>query len=78
MDVLDSRGMNKIKVRGRTFAKNLRTLRLARGMTQEGLAKHVGVTRQAIALMEAGGGVSLERVFCLADALGTRIEELVR
>ncbi len=47
------------------------------GMTQEELAKQVGVTRQTIIALEAGGYVpSLTLAFRIARAFGRPLEEV--
>ncbi|NQY89923.1 MAG: helix-turn-helix transcriptional regulator [Colwellia sp.] len=46
-------------------------------MTQQALAKKLGVTRQTIAAIESGKySPSLEVAFCLADIFATPIDEL--
>lgn len=46
-------------------------------MTQQELAKVLGVTRQTIAAIEAGKySPSLEVAFCLADVFSTSLDEL--
>jgi transcriptional regulator with XRE-family HTH domain len=51
--------------------KNIRTLRLAAGITQEKLAKAVGVSYQQLQKLETGSNrVTAGRLVQLADALG--------
>lgn len=55
----------------------LRLARLARGRSQRDLAEAAGVTRQAVALIEAGSSEpSLRVALALAAALGTSVEAL--
>jgi len=55
----------------------LRLARLARGRSQRELAEAAGVTRQAVALIEAGTSEpSLRVALALASALGTSVEAL--
>ena len=57
---------------------NIRTLRFHNGeMTQQALAKEVGVTRQTILAMEKDKySPSLELAFRIAHAFGVRLEEV--
>jgi molybdate-binding protein/DNA-binding XRE family transcriptional regulator len=56
---------------------NLRSLRIACGLSQAELAARVGVTRQSINSIEAGKYVpGTESALRLADALGCRVEEI--
>ena len=60
------------------LAKNIERLRTQRKMTQEELAKRVGVSQPAIAQYEAGTAVpKLYVTIKLADALNTTIDDLV-
>ena len=61
-----------------SIATHLRRLRFLSGeMTQEALARSVGVTRQTIIALEAGRyAPSLELAMRLADAFGTRVEDV--
>lgn len=60
------------------LANNLKRLRAERQMTQEELAKRVGVSQPAIARFEAGMAVpKLYVTIKLADALGVKIDDLV-
>ena len=60
------------------LAQNLERLRTERQLTQEELAKRVGVSQPAIAQYEAG--TATPRLFVtirLANALSTTVEELI-
>jgi transcriptional regulator with XRE-family HTH domain len=60
------------------FAKNLERLRTERQMTQEELAKRVGVSQPAIAQYEAGTATPrLYVTLRLASALATTVEALI-
>lgn len=60
------------------LAKNLERIRTERQMTQEELAKRVGVSQPAIAQYESGVAVpKLYVTIKLADALGVKIDDLV-
>ncbi len=60
------------------FARRLRALRLAAGLTQQQLAGQAGMHRSAIAKSEAGDRVvPVGEAFRLAGALGTSVRELV-
>lgn len=60
------------------FAENLATYRMQRKLSQEELAKRVGVSQPAIAQYEAGTAVpKLYVTIKLADALGVKIDDLV-
>ena len=60
------------------LAKNLERLRTERKMTQEELAKRVGVSQPAIAQYEAGTATPrLYVTLRLASALNTSVEELI-
>lgn len=59
------------------ITSNLRPQRLARSLTQTQLAKRVGVTRQALAAVEAGRQVpSTKLALTLARALSCTVEDL--
>lgn len=61
------------------FAKNLETLRTRAGLTQSGLAKKMGLPRQAIWAREKGlVGAKPDDLPKFADALGCTVDELVR
>src|SRR5216117_3262497 len=56
------------------LARNLLSLRHARGLTQDALAKSAGVPRSTIANLESGGGnPSLTVLVKVAGRLGVRI-----
>ena len=60
------------------LARNLGTLRHARSLTQEALAKAAGVPRSTIANLESGdGNPSLTVLVKVAHALGAPIDELL-
>jgi transcriptional regulator with XRE-family HTH domain len=60
------------------LARNLASLRHARGLTQEALAKSAGVPRSTIANLESGGGnPSLAVLVKVAGRLGVPIDELL-
>src|SRR5512144_2705734 len=60
------------------LAQNLRQLRVARGLTQEQLAKVSGVPRPTWAHLESGAAnPTLGVLVRVADALEVRIEELI-
>ena len=57
---------------------NIRDLRTARGMTQEALALHSGVTRNVLIDVEHGRrGLLYERLFDIAEALEVPVAELL-
>jgi len=61
----------------RQGGERLRAARLARGITQRDLAELAGVTRQAVAALEAGRSEpSLRVAFALAHATGSTVDEL--
>jgi DNA-binding XRE family transcriptional regulator len=58
---------------------NIRALRIKRGMTQEELALHSGVTRNVLIDVEHGHrGLLYERLFDIAAALGVPVARLVK
>jgi transcriptional regulator with XRE-family HTH domain len=61
-----------------TIASRLRELREAKGMTQSELARAVGMTPQAINLLESGTSKAPtpQNLFAIADALGVSAREL--
>jgi molybdate-binding protein/DNA-binding XRE family transcriptional regulator len=67
--------MSGVEVPGR--GRRLRLARLAGDLSQEQLARAAGVTRQAVAGVEAGSwDPSLQVALAIARALGTSVEEL--
>lgn len=60
-----------------TIGNNLRALRRMADLTQEGLAEHVGVTRQTIIAIEKGNYVpSVLLALKIAREFGTPVEEI--
>lgn len=60
------------------MAKNVRRLRLARGINIDRLAAASGVGRSTLARLEAGqANPTIETIFAVADALGVSIGALV-
>jgi transcriptional regulator with XRE-family HTH domain len=60
------------------MAKNVRRLRLARGINLDRLAAASGVGRSTLARLEAGqANPTIETIFAVADALGVSIGALV-
>jgi transcriptional regulator with XRE-family HTH domain len=58
---------------------NIRSVRVARGMTQEALALKSGVTRNVLIDVEHGRrGLLYERLFDIAEALDVEVDELVK
>lgn len=63
----------------RTFGHRLRELRLARGLSQEGLAAAARLDRTYVSSCEAGRrNVSLLNIHKLAAALGVEAADLLR
>lgn len=61
------------------FASNIKRLRTSVGLSQEELADRAGLHRTYISLIErCQRSVSLEAIFSLAEALGTKPEELLK
>lgn len=61
-----------------TIAKNIRTFRVAKNMTQEDLAAKIFTTRQTISNYETGKSKpDFETIGKLAEVLGVKAEELV-
>ncbi len=59
------------------FVSRVRSLRLARGLSQAELARRAGITRQALSAIEAGHYLPNTAVALrLAQALGCRVEDL--
>lgn len=65
---------------GTPLSNHIRRLRFEHGeMTQEALARDVGVTRQTIIALEAGKyAPSLELAFRIARAFGKGVEDVFR
>lgn len=60
-----------------TFATRLRTLREARGWTQEDLSAAAGIRQQAVSLLELGKRQPGMKTLCkLADALQCKLDDL--
>lgn len=60
------------------FEENLREARKAKGLTQEEVAKYLGVSQSAVAQYELGAGApNIKVAVRLARLLGTTCEELV-
>lgn len=60
------------------LAHNVKSLRVARGLTQAGLAERSGVARTTLSLLESGSAnPSLEAVLRLSDALEVPLDELL-
>jgi DNA-binding XRE family transcriptional regulator len=58
---------------------NIRSLRVARGMTQEALALKSGVTRNVLIDVEHGRrGLLYERLFDIAEALDVEVDGLLK
>ena len=59
------------------FGKNLRSLREARGFSQEALAERAGIHRTEVSLLERGGREpEIGTMLKLAAALGAPLDEL--
>ncbi|MET0702148.1 MAG: helix-turn-helix transcriptional regulator [Mycobacterium sp.] len=62
----------------RAVGETIRSLRVARGMTQEALALQFGVTRNVLIDVEHGRrGLLYERLFDIAEALGVPASRLL-
>jgi transcriptional regulator with XRE-family HTH domain len=60
------------------FGRNLRSARLAAGLSQEELAGQVGIRRSYLGRLEAGGSeCRFITAMALADVLGIEIEDLL-
>lgn len=60
------------------FGANLQYLRHRRGLTQEQLAQHMGVSRQTISKWEAGQPPELGKLLELADLFHCKLDDLLR
>ncbi len=79
MNALDRPAASWHNHRMKTFGERLKTLRLAKGWSQQELGERIGVSRQAIDQFERGrNGPKWETVCALADALGVSVEEFRR
>jgi transcriptional regulator with XRE-family HTH domain len=62
-----------------TFARNLRRLRNAKGLTQDELAADAGISRSYLSQIESGSFyVSIKIIGKLADVLGEEPEEFLK
>jgi transcriptional regulator with XRE-family HTH domain len=62
-----------------TFARNLRRLRNARGLTQDALAADAGISRSYLSQIESGSFyVSIKIIGKLADVLDAEPEEFLK
>lgn len=60
------------------FAKNLRKIRVAKGLSQERLAEHAGLHRTYIGSVERGErNITIDNMERLATALGCSLQELI-
>jgi len=67
------------KARLAAFGARLRTLRIARGLSQEALGDLAGLHRTYVGSVERGErNVSLDNIYALATAIGVRPEELLK
>jgi transcriptional regulator with XRE-family HTH domain len=70
--------MPQLRLR-KVFASNMRTLRLAKKLSQEELADACGLHRTYVGSVErAERNVSIDNMEKIANALGVSVEELVR
>lgn len=75
------------KQRSREFGERVRSLRIATGLSQEGLAHAAGISKNQMQLIEAGRGSASESgppsnprmttVYGLAEALGVTVGALL-
>jgi ribosome-binding protein aMBF1 (putative translation factor) len=71
-------GARRLDLR-RSFARNLRRLRVARGLSQAELAATAGMTRAHLNRLEHGAyNASLDTVSKLATALGVKLLDLLK
>jgi len=59
------------------FARRLRAMRLAAGMSQRQLAIRARIDRSYVQNLERGDNVSLATLVLLADALGCEVVDLI-
>ena len=60
------------------FAKNLRKIRVAKGLSQERLAEHAGLHRTYVGSVERGErNITIDNMECLATALGCSLQKLI-
>lgn len=65
--------------RKKILAKNIKTLRINKGMTQTSLANKVGICEASISLIERGGQIpSAFAVFDIAKVLGVDVNEIFK
>jgi transcriptional regulator with XRE-family HTH domain len=63
----------------RIFAENLRKARLAKGLSQEGLAELSGLHRTYVGSVErAERNVSIDNMECLSAAVGASLPDLLK
>ena len=61
-----------------SIGKNIKRLRMEKGITQEAFAKTINVSRQAVSSWETGRTQpDIEMLGSLSEALGVSIEELI-
>jgi transcriptional regulator with XRE-family HTH domain len=61
-----------------TFAENLRSARVARGLSQENLADLAGLHRTYVGSVERGErNISIDNMECLSRALGLEVIDLL-
>lgn len=61
-----------------TVGERVRQLRKAKGLTQPILAKAIGIDQSTLSDIERGARFGAETLMCLAEALGTTCEYLMR
>lgn len=68
-----------VPVRRRAIGECIRSTRLQRNLTQEGLAERAGLDRKTVNRIEQGHtSASLDHLLLIADALGVPLSVLVR
>ncbi len=61
-----------------TLAEKIKAMRKQQNISQESLAKKIGVSRQAITKWETGGGVpDIENLLSISGLFGVSLDELV-